>query len=67
MQFLGRNISITTRNKRIHVGSFKKIDVLSGASWRLRDLSKWRHLKKFLLYCFMPYDWLNRKFLEGKM
>lgn len=67
MRFLDRNISATRTNGRIHVDGFKKPDILLGASWRLRDLSKWKHLKKFALYCFMPYSWLNRRFLEGRI
>ena len=64
IRFLGRNIEIANR---VNVDGFKKEETLIGASWRKQDFKDWKVKKQFLLYCFMPYKWLNQKFCEGKM
>lgn len=63
-RFLGRTIEIANR---VNVDGFTKEKILIGVSFRKSDLKSWKSIKKFLLYCFMPYSWLNKQFCKGKL
>ena len=64
IRFLGRTIEIANR---FNVHGFKREKILIGVSYNKKDLKEWKHKKRFLLYCFMPYKWLNKKFMENKI
>lgn len=64
IRFLGRTIEIANR---VNVDAFKHEEILLGMSYRKADMKEWRNIKKFLLYCLMPYKWLNKQFMKGKL
>jgi len=68
VKILGRTIEIANR---VNVDSFKdeikNEGVLIGISFRKSDMKRVKNIKKFLLYCFMPYTWLDTRFKSGRI
>jgi len=64
INLLGRTIEVANR---VNVDNFNKEKVLIGVSFRKSDLKEWKSIKTFLLYCFMPYSWLDRQFCKNKL
>lgn len=64
INILGRTIEL--RNKWYSVNSFKREKVLIGINFNLRQI-KTSDIKKIFLYTFMPYDWLNKQYCDGKL
>lgn len=60
IRFLGRNIEITNR---VSVDHFRKENILIGVSYRKQDLKELRNIIDLLLYCIMPYKWLEKRYL----
>lgn len=58
-RFLNRNIEIN--KNRININNFKHEKVLIGTSIRRKGMT-FKELKKAILFMFMPYEWLNKKF-----
>ena len=58
-RFLGRTIEIANR---VNIDHFKHEKTLIGASYRKKDLKEFRVFKDMILYCIMPYDWLEIHF-----
>lgn len=61
IRFLGRTIEI---NNRISIYDFKNEKNFLGTSIRKKDVKTWRGFKKFILYCFAPYECLNNRILK---
>jgi hypothetical protein len=64
IRFLQRDIEIA---HRFNVDNFKGKGTLIGVSFVRSDMLKFKPLKLFLAYCFMPYSWLNKQFMKGKI
>lgn len=62
LNIIGR--TITLQNKWYSVNNFKNEKVLIGANFNLRKFER-SDIKKILLYTFMPYKWLDRKYLNS--
>lgn len=60
IRFLGRNIEIANR---VSVNHFKKENILIGVSYRKQDLKELHNIIDLLLYCIMPYKWLEKRYL----
>jgi hypothetical protein len=58
------NRTIEYKNKSYSIDEFKHEKILIGANFNLRKCRK-GDLKRILLYTFMPYNWLNNKFIRG--
>lgn len=64
LKLINRNFEIN--KNRININGFKKEDILIGVSFNKKQM-KIKDYKKMLLYIFMPYKWLNKQFVKGKI
>jgi hypothetical protein len=62
IKYCNREVSIT-KNKFFHV-YFIKQDILCGKSFSLKKLNE-KSFKEIILYLVMPYEWLNKRFLNS--
>lgn len=60
IRILGRTIEVASR---VSIYGFKNEKTLVCASYRKKDLKDWRTFKQMLDYCFMPYKYLEKKYL----
>ena len=63
-RFLNRDIEIN--KNRININNFKNEDILIGTSINRKQLTT-KDYKKIILFSFMPYKWLNKKFKQNKI
>lgn len=64
IRFFGRTIEF---GERVNVDSFKGEKTLIGICLKKSELRKLNNIKRLILFCFMPYTWLNKQFLKGKL
>ena len=64
IRWFGRDFEVN--KNRINVNKFKNEKILIGTSFNRKQMDS-KDWKELFLYLFMPYDWLNRQFMRGKL
>ena len=59
IKILGRTIE--NNKHRFNVNSFKNERILIGVSYKKKDMNL-KDIKNAILYCIMPYSWLEKHF-----
>lgn len=60
------NRTLEINKNRINVDNFKNEECLIGVSFNKKQMNL-KDYKKLILYLVMPYKWLNKSFIKGKI